>query len=422
LKVDEYITDRFNGEGETAKRDFARWRQEWREAEAVLKARKGTSADYFNRLQPALDGKAKQMALECADRADPYQEAINRLHRSFGDEVELALDHLKKIRDPEKALYAAEQAWGRFADMEPVLQKRGLSLQDVLWQKAVLNILPDELEGQKRWDQWVKEQAKAYSQAQATRSENSIKKGKKESITYPPNHLAAEKESVTYLPNLTAERKVTYLMSSLPEFHQALCFRRDEVKRFLKETAESFKADPGAVAFHAKATVEAGGGCVKCGEDATHTSDRCAKIGTMASSDWRDLAGDLCIRCGLHRYVKGQKCTYRCGKCGENHMTGRHGIMTKKKREAGSKGGNPRGPPAKRPRREGPPPAAPRAYHANAYPPPPPSTDLLRHNSSRNMALLLPTPDTATSRRGSCHLRLRPVLPRPTKDPPRPLA
>jgi hypothetical protein len=91
----------------------------------------------------------------------------------------LALDHLKPIDDPEKALYAAEHAWGRFADMEPKLKKRGLSLLDVLWQQVVLRILPRQLEVQKRWDQWVQDQAKAYSQAQATRGESAIKKGKR---------------------------------------------------------------------------------------------------------------------------------------------------------------------------------------------------------------------------------------------------
>ena len=41
----------------------------------------------------------------------------------------------------------------------------------------------------------------------------------------------------------------------------------------------------------------------------------------MTGSDWRRLAGDLCLKCGLHDFVKGQRCGYSCKKCGQNHMS-----------------------------------------------------------------------------------------------------
>ena len=147
--------------------------------------------------------------------------------------------------------------------------------------------------------------------------------------------------------------------------------------RFFKETAEDLKRNPSAVApgFHVKAEASkassAGTGCLKCGDTASHRSDQCQKIGTMSKADWRALAGDLCIRCGLHDYVKGQRCSYRCSKCGDNHMSCRHGqVANQRKREGSQK----TGPGQKRARRDGPPqpPTAPGAYHSNAYPPPPP--------------------------------------------------
>jgi hypothetical protein len=152
LRTELYVSAAFNGEGEKAKRNFATWRREWKEAEKALKARKASAADFFNRLQPALEGKALQMAREFGDRQDPYQEAMNRLHRVFGDEVELALEHVKPVKDTDKALDAAENAWARFADQESTLQQRGLELQDLLWQQVALRILPAHLEPQKRWD------------------------------------------------------------------------------------------------------------------------------------------------------------------------------------------------------------------------------------------------------------------------------
>jgi hypothetical protein len=58
LKVRQYISAPFSGEGPQARRDFALWRAEWRDAEAAMRAKKGTAADFFNRLQPALQGQA----------------------------------------------------------------------------------------------------------------------------------------------------------------------------------------------------------------------------------------------------------------------------------------------------------------------------------------------------------------------------
>jgi vacuolar-type H+-ATPase subunit I/STV1 len=187
LKVELYISGNFSGEGEKAKREFAQWRLEWKEAEAAMKKLKGTAGDFYNRLLAALTGKAYNMAKDCGDRQDPYQEAINRLHKAYGDEVELAMEHLKPISDPEKALYAAEHAWGRFKDTEKALQQRGIELQDILWYQTAMRILPQSLEPQRRWDAWVEEQRKAFNQAQAARPEKAIKKGK--SDTQPGSPL-----------------------------------------------------------------------------------------------------------------------------------------------------------------------------------------------------------------------------------------
>ena len=85
------------------------------------------------------------------------------LHQAFGDEIELALEHLKPIQDPEKALHAAEHAWGRFLDTEKALQKRGIQLQDLLWHQAAMRILPPALDAQNKWDRWVEEQRKAFN-------------------------------------------------------------------------------------------------------------------------------------------------------------------------------------------------------------------------------------------------------------------
>jgi predicted RNA-binding Zn-ribbon protein involved in translation (DUF1610 family) len=258
-----------------------------------------------------------------------------------------------------------------------MLKTRGLKLKDLLWHQVVLRILPASLDPQGKWDRWVEEQRKAYNQAQAARADTAIKKGKnlkKKSIltsTYPSN-LAAEKEITTYPSNLAAEiENLTHLTFSLSEFHHALCLRRPEVSRFLKETLEDHKRNPevaiSAPNFHTARAPAAG--CLKCGPNADHRTDTCQKIGSMAPRDWRKLAGDHCMRCGLHLHVVGQRCTYQCKKCGETHMTIRHKFFQQKP----TKRDGPQMPAgqAKRPRREGPP-APPGAYHTSAYPPPPP--------------------------------------------------
>ena len=118
------------------------------------------------------------MAQEYKDRADPYSEAMKALHRAFGGEVELALEHLQPVADPREAIQAAEKAWERFQAQEEPLKKRGLSLEDLLWHQTVLRILPVSLEPKARWTRWVEEQRRAFSQAQANRPEGTIKKGK----------------------------------------------------------------------------------------------------------------------------------------------------------------------------------------------------------------------------------------------------
>jgi hypothetical protein len=187
------------------------------------------------------------------------------------------------------------------------------------------------------------------------------------SFTYPPSHLAAEKETFTYPPNPSvAEKENTYL--SLAEFHQAQCFKRPEVTRFLKELAEEARKNlPAAAKAPAFLTVRPAAGCVRCGKDADHDTDGCRKIASMDVLAWKTFVGDGCIRCGMHPYKKGVRCTHACTKCGEAHLTARHGQWVKRPRDAGKK----QGPGPKKARREGPP-AAPGAYHSNAYPPPPP--------------------------------------------------
>ena len=302
LKVEQYITGVFTGEGEKAKRAFATWRREWKEAETALKARKATAADFFNRLQPALGGRALQMAQEFGDRQDPYSEAMQRLHKVFGDEVELALEHVKPVHDVEKALDAAENAWGRFKDQEATLEQRGLTLQDLLWHQVALRILPDTLEPQKRWDAWVEDQRKAFNQAQASRPESAIKKGKK-----APSNNEGSPASQTFRFPAKAEirkiqdagdppvvanylkRKNTYTYHdthlSLPEFHQAQCFKLEEVTRFFKETAEELRASSSfskAPTF----TVAEKKGCIKCGDEADHDTDSCRKLAGMGAEAW----------------------------------------------------------------------------------------------------------------------------------------
>ena len=75
-----------------------------------MKARKGSAADFYNRLLLALEGKAKETAREYRDRSDPYKAAMKRLARDFGDDIRLAQEYLKPLADPKKAVDAAAGA------------------------------------------------------------------------------------------------------------------------------------------------------------------------------------------------------------------------------------------------------------------------------------------------------------------------
>jgi hypothetical protein len=174
----QYVSAPFSGEGTKARHDFAQWRTEWKDAEKAMKDHKGTAADFFNRLQPALAGRALRIAQEFKGRQDPYGEAMKKLHNEYGDEVELALEHLRPIKDPLEAMDAAEKAWERFSAQETPLQKRGIELTDLLWHQMVLKILPSHLEPQKKWVKWIEEQRRNHSQTQANLPEGKIKKGK----------------------------------------------------------------------------------------------------------------------------------------------------------------------------------------------------------------------------------------------------
>jgi hypothetical protein len=301
-----------------------------------MKEKKGTASDFFNRLQPALVGKALRLAQEFKGRQDPYGEAMKKLHAEFGDEVELALEHLRPIKDPKEAMDAAEKAWERFSGQESALQKRGIELVDLLWHQMVMKILPAHLEPQKRWNKWIEEQRRNHSQTQANLPEGKIKKGKsltnpKENVTYPPSHLKGKDTTSTYLTNrLTHLKKnVTYLstdldlektnptLTYLPEFRTAKYYARAEISRFFREMGEDYRQSgpaptPAATnpSFHVKRATE-GQNCLKCGPESDHRTDSCAKIGTMSAKDWRLLAGEHCMRCGLHLHVVGQRCSYK---------------------------------------------------------------------------------------------------------------
>jgi hypothetical protein len=107
-----------------------------------MKALRGTGADFYNRLQPALKGTALAMEQEFRDCQDPYKEAMKKQSREFGDEIQLALEHIRPVSDPVRAAEAAASTWERFLDMEKPLKARGISLQDLLWHQAAMRILP----------------------------------------------------------------------------------------------------------------------------------------------------------------------------------------------------------------------------------------------------------------------------------------
>jgi hypothetical protein len=247
LKVRQYISSEFSGEGQLPKRDFAQWRNEWREAEKAMKARKGTVGDFYNRLLAALDGKAKETAREYRDRTDPYKEAMKRLANDFGDDIRLSQEYLKTLQDPKKAVRAAEGAWDRFKAMEKPLKAVGVSLRDILWHQASLRMLPASLDAEKRWEAWVEKQRRHFSQnqaasggteskgkhpiqcrdpamSQAFRSTAAAVVQKTEDIAGSPMPLANLKEKV---PN-------TY-PTYLSDFHHSVCFRPAEIARFFRE-------------------------------------------------------------------------------------------------------------------------------------------------------------------------------------------
>ena len=401
MNVFHYITAAFSGEGDNPKKDFAQWRAEWRDAERYLKSRKASASDYFNRLQPALEGQALALAQEYRDRSDPYRAAMKRLGKDYGDDIKLALEYLRPIQNPAKAVEAARNAWDRFQKMETPLGKKGLQLQDLLWHQTVLRILPPSLEPQKRWEQWVEVQKRSFSQRQAGKDrpegeflnlEKKILTGSRDPVLplATPAKTGFTKE-VKGSPTTALTYRLLTSSPLFPEFEVAACYREPEVARFLEEIEEDWKKDLPTpttssaqdVAFHANEEKGEAGrqktlhGCLKCGRASAHTTDRCSRVGSMSEEAWRTLAGPNCQKCGLHRYRKGFRCTYKCPSCGGGHMACRHrsGRQEKPKREEGP---TKEQPPQKRARKEGPAPsyaatAPPPAPYPSApsYPPPP---------------------------------------------------
>ena len=304
LKVRQYITVEFSGEGPQPKRDYAQWRTEWREAEKTLKARRGTAADFFNRLLLALEGRAKGMAQEFRDRKDPYKEAMKCLGREFGDDINLALECLKPVRDPKKAVDAAERAWERLQGMEAALEKTGVSIRDILWHRAALAILPPNLHANKRWDSWVEKQRRHYSQNQAA-SGKKPQEGKEHStcardLPVSQAFQSAVKTAVQKTEDAGGSPPTlsnTYLIP-LPAFHPSSCFCPDQVARFLHELGEDMKSEdlataPGFAAAEADAPRSGDPppkprslpGCLKCGRSAEHRTDKCPRVGGMSDED-----------------------------------------------------------------------------------------------------------------------------------------
>jgi hypothetical protein len=161
-------------------------------------------------LQPALEGKALAIVQEYRDRADPYKEAMAHLAKDYGDDIQLATEYLKPVRDTRRALGAAEHAWERFSGMAKPLKKLGLSLQDILWHQVAMRIPPAEFGAPRKWEEWVKDQRRSYNTVKATVADKGKKGKEKDTVTYLTNHLAnlKEKDTVTYLPNRLERRSL----------------------------------------------------------------------------------------------------------------------------------------------------------------------------------------------------------------------
>ena len=146
--------------------------------------------------------------------------------------------------------------------------------------------------------------------------------------------------------------------------------------RFLREMKEDWEknpdSDPATPAFHgaegeprtAVPRPKSLAGCLKCGRDASHSTDKCSRVGTMSEEDWKTMVGDNCRKCSLHKYARGYTCTYKCAACGRPHPTNRHraGKTARKEEKTGQ------APPSKKPRVQQPTPG----YSAAQQPPPPP--------------------------------------------------
>ena len=330
LQVSQYISDIFSGEGQSARRDFALWKAEWREAENVLRSKAATGADYYNRLQPALGGKALALAQEYRDRADPYKEAMARLSREYGDDVELALEYLKPLQDPLKAVSAAEKSWERFSAMATPLKKKGLELQDLLFHHAAMSMIPPALGAAKRWKEWLDLQRRSFSTIRAADSDGK-KKGKPDHNTYlhKSSGVSQAFQSTAaavvqktedapgplVTPENLKENPSTYHANHYPtylsEFRRSNYFKEEEVTRFFREWREDLQGGEGqgqgdlatAPGFAVPSSSKVAN-CLKCGDDADHRTDACQKVATMSHQDWKRLAGDMCQKCGSTPLVR----------------------------------------------------------------------------------------------------------------------
>jgi hypothetical protein len=249
-----------------------------------------------------------------------------RLSREYGDDVELALEYLKPLQDPLKAVSAAEKSWERFSAMAGPLKKKGLELKDLLFHHAAMGIIPPAMGAAKRWKDWLDLQRRSFSTIQAADSDGK-KKGKKDTyLSEGPvmsqafqstTEVAVQKTgdikgSLTTLATLKKKPTSTYrTYTYLSEFHRSSYFHEEEVTRFFREWREDLQGgegqgqgematNPGFAVPSSSSGAKAN--CLKCGDDAGHRTDRCVKIGSLSNQAWRNLAGSLCHKCGLHPY------------------------------------------------------------------------------------------------------------------------
>ena len=64
-------------------------------------------------------------------------------------------------------------------------------------------------------------------------------------------------------------------------------------------------------------------GCLICGRDASHGTDKCGRVGNLSEEDWKALVGENCRKCTRHLYVRGYNCPYKCAAWGRPHPTNR---------------------------------------------------------------------------------------------------